>query len=57
MKLVVAGTKDMIKELHTRLTYNSLPDAQLNIIVSDHFVAKKNTVFFNKVVGRFLTYE
>ena len=28
--LVIAGTKDMIKESHTRLIYKSLPDAQMN---------------------------
>ena len=52
--LVVAGTKDMIKESHTRLIYKSLPDAQLNIIKGDHFVANKNADAFNKVVDAFL---
>ena len=52
--LVVAGTKDMIKESHTRLIYKSLPDAQLNIIEGDHFVANKNADAFNKVVDAFL---
>ena len=52
--LVVAGTKDMIKESHTKLIYRSLPDAQLNIIEGDHFVANKNADAFNKVVELFL---
>lgn len=52
--LVVAGTKDMIKESHTKLIYRSLPDAQLNIIEGDHFVANKNAEAFNKVVEAFL---
>ena len=52
--LVVAGTKDMIKESHTRLIYKSLPSARLNIIEGDHFVANKNAVLFNKVVDEFL---
>ena len=52
--LVIAGKKDMIKELHTRLIYKSLPDAQLNIIEGDHFVANKNADVFNKVVSAFL---
>ena len=52
--LVVAGTKDMIKESHTRLIYKSLPNAQLSIIEGDHFVANKNPYLFNKVVGAFL---
>ena len=52
--LVVAGTKDMIKESHTRLIYKSLPNAQMNIIEGDHFVANKNAEAFNKVVDIFL---
>ena len=53
--LVVAGTNDMIKESHTRLIYKSLPNAQLNIIEGDHFVANKNPEAFNEVVKRFLS--
>lgn len=52
--LVVAGTKDMIKESHTRLIYKSLPNAQLAIVEGDHFVANKNAKAFNKVVTAFL---
>jgi pimeloyl-ACP methyl ester carboxylesterase len=52
--LVVAGTKDMIKDSHTRLIYKSLPNAQMNIIEGDHFVANKNADAFNKVVDEFL---
>ena len=52
--LVIAGTKDMIKESHTRLIYKSLPNAQMNIIEGDHFVANKNADAFNKVVDIFL---
>ena len=52
--LVIAGTKDMIKEFHTKLIYKSLPNAQLNIIEGDHFVANKNADAFNKVVDAFL---
>ena len=52
--LVVAGTKDMIKDSHTRLIYKSLPNAQMNIIEGDHFVANKNADAFNKVVDLFL---
>ena len=52
--LVVAGTKDMIKESHTRLIYNSLPNAQLAIIEGDHFVANKNPKAFNTAVEKFL---
>jgi pimeloyl-ACP methyl ester carboxylesterase len=52
--LVVAGTKDMIKESHTRLIYKSLPNAKLEIIEGDHFVANKNSALFNRVVEEFL---
>ena len=52
--LVIAGTKDMIKESHTRLIYKSLPNAQMNIIEGNHFVANKNADVFNKVVDLFL---
>lgn len=52
--LVVAGTKDMIKDEHTRLIYNSLPNAQLSILEGDHFVANKNYEAFNTVVEAFL---
>ena len=52
--MVVAGTKDMIKEKHTRLIYKSLPNAQLAILAGDHFVANKNFETFNKAVETFL---
>ena len=52
--LVVAGTKDMIKDSHTRLIYKNLQNAQLSIINGDHFVANKNADAFNKVVDEFL---
>ena len=53
--LVVAGTKDMIKESHTRLIYKSLPNVQLAFVEGDHFVANKNAEAFNKVVEDFLS--
>ena len=53
--LVIVGTKDMIKESHTRLISSSLPNAKLEIIEGDHFVANKNPEVFNKVVGSFLS--
>ena len=52
--LVVAGTKDMIKESHTKLIYKSLPNAQLTIIEGDHFVANKHPEAFNAAVEEFL---
>ena len=52
--LVVAGSKDMIKEDHTRLIAQSIPDAELVIIPGNHFVADKNPAAFNEAVLRFL---
>lgn len=52
--LVIAGTKDMIKEKHTRLIYQNIPDARLELIPGDHFIAGKNPKAFNEAVERFL---
>ena len=52
--LVLAGTKDMIKESHTRLIAQSIPGAELAILPGDHFVANKNLDAFNKAVLSFL---
>lgn len=52
--LVIAGTKDMIKESHTKLIYKSLPNAQLSIIEGSHFIANKNPKAFNVAVEKFL---
>ena len=53
--LVVAGTKDMIKDSHTRLIYNSLPNAQLAILEGDHYLANKRHKAFNAMVKCFLS--
>lgn len=52
--LVIAGTKDMIKETHTRLIYNSLSNATLEFIEGSHFIASKNPETFNAAVEKFL---
>ena len=52
--LVIAGTKDMIREKHTKLIAASLPDAELAILPGDHFVARKNPEAFNRTVLEFL---
>lgn len=52
--LVIAGSKDMIKEKHTRLIAQSISGAELAIIPGDHFVANKNPDAFNEAVLRFL---
>lgn len=52
--LVIAGTKDMIRESHTRQIYRHLPDARLVILPGDHFIANKNPDGFNRAVEAFL---
>lgn len=52
--LVIAGTNDMIKEDHTRLICDSLPNAELAIIPGTHFIASKNPAEFNKMIDVFL---
>ena len=52
--LVIAGTRDMIKEPHTQLIYRSLPDGSLVFVEGDHFVANRNPEAFNRAVEEFL---
>ncbi len=52
--LVIAGTKDMIKESHTKLIYNSFSNAQLVILDGDHFIANRRPEAFNAAVEKFL---
>lgn len=52
--LVIAGTKDMIKDSHTKQIYKNLPNAELAILEGDHFIANKNWQEFNAIVKKFL---
>ena len=52
--LVIAGTRDMIKEAHTRLIADSIPDAKLVFINGNHFIANRNPLDFNRAVLDFL---
>ena len=52
--LVIAGTRDMIRESHTKLIANSIPDCELIFIKGDHFIANKKADEFNVAVERFL---
>ena len=52
--LVIAGTKDMIRESHTRLIAESIPDSRLAFIQGDHFIANKKPREFNRAVLKFL---
>lgn len=53
--LVVAGSKDMIKEDHTRLIARSIPGSEMVIIPGNHFVANQNPDAFNEAVLLFLS--
>ena len=52
--LVLAGSKDMIKESHTRLIAAHIPGATLKIIPGDHFIANRQPEAFNEAVLSFL---
>ena len=52
--LVVCGTRDMIKDSHTRLIAENIPNAKLTILKGDHFIASKRPAEFNRVVDEFL---
>ena len=52
--LVIAGTRDMIKEAHTRMIAAHIKGAQLVCIEGDHFIANKCPETFNKAVLAFL---
>ena len=52
--LVIAGTKDMIRDSHTRLIARSLPHSRLEIIEGDHFIAANRHEEFNHIVLDFL---
>ena len=52
--LVIAGTKDMIKQSHTEIIAENIPNAKLSVIPGDHFIASKNPKDFNREVEDFL---
>lgn len=52
--LVICGTRDMIKESHTKVIANGIPNAELTIIRGDHFIANRRPVEFNRAVDAFL---
>ena len=52
--LVIAGTKDLIRESHTRLIAERIPDCRLVLIPGNHFIASKHPAEFNRAVLDFL---
>ena len=52
--LVIAGTKDMILESHTRLIAECIPNSRLVFINGNHFIANQKPGEFNQAVLEFL---
>lgn len=52
--LVIAGTKDLIKENHSRLIAENIKDSELSFVEGNHFIADKNPIEFNKEIEKFL---
>lgn len=52
--LVIAGTKDMIKQSHTEEIAENIPGAKLVIMEGNHFIAGKRPEEFNNRVAEFL---
>lgn len=52
--LVIAGTRDMIKEDHTKLIAKSIPETELIFVKGTHFIANRNAEIFNQRVLEFL---
>ncbi len=52
--LVIAGTKDMIRDSHTRKIQRHIPGSVLCVMEGDHFIAAKKSESFNRTVDRFL---
>lgn len=52
--LVICGSRDMIRESHTKCIAEHLPNARLTILPGDHFIANKTPAAFNRAVDAFL---
>ena len=55
--LVLAGTKDMIRESHTKMIAETIPKAKLMFLEGDHFLPMKRADAFNRAVEEFLKEE
>ena len=52
--LVMAGTKDLIKEKHSRLIKDNIKNSEISIIEGNHFIAKNNPEEYNKELEKYL---
>ena len=55
--LVLTGTRDMIRDRHSKCIAESLPLAEWKQIPGSHFVANQNPEAFNRAVAEFLAEE
>jgi len=55
--LIIAGTRDMIKERHTRRIAAGIAKSRLIFLEGDHFIAEKRPEPFNRAVADFLRVE
>ena len=52
--LVIAGSRDMIRNRHTKKIRRNLKNGRLIILEGTHFIASENNLEFNDAVHRFL---
>ncbi len=55
--LVLVGTRDLIREEHSKLIAENLPRGEFAAVPGGHFIAAKNPDAFNAVVEEFLERE
>ncbi len=53
--LVIAGTRDMIKQKHTEAIHAGIKNSEMILLKGDHFIANKRPKEFNQAVQEFLT--
>ena len=52
--LVIAGTRDVIREDHARLIAASIPAGRLVLLPRGHFIANRSPAAFDRAVREFL---
>ena len=52
--LIMVGTKDIVKESHTKLIKNNIPNSKLKIIEGNHFILSRQSEKTNKEIEEFL---
>jgi len=55
--LVITATRDLVRDSHSRLIAELLPNSVWKKIPGDHFAANKNPAVFNEIVNSFLKEE